>query len=128
MAERKDRLELDYVGPGKWITMGGEFAVIKRFRPINPMESSTLPAKNRRHIFSVRDLREIKVPGKFYELSPEIYQAVRFQDVVPFLKDYMEQEDKRKEEEDRLPQKSPQVVRVFPELDEVRSMHGRLVG
>lgn len=121
MAWRKDRFDLDYVGPGKWVTMGGEFAVIKKFRPINPMESSQIPAKNRRHIFSVRDLRELKVPGKFYELSPEIHQAARFQDIVPFLKERVEQDEARARAEAEHPtEKPPQIVRVFPELREMR--------
>lgn len=118
---RPDRFDLDYVGPGKWVTMGGEFGIVKRFRPINPMESSAIPAKNRRHIFSVRDLRQIKVPGKFYELSPEIYQAARFQDIVPFLKERIDREVARSKEETEHPtEKPPQVVRVFPELREMR--------
>lgn len=84
------KLELEYVAPGKWVTTDGRFGVIKKFKPINPMETSELPAKNRRHIFSVRDLRERTFTGLYYELAPEIYQAQRFADVHPWLSEFNE--------------------------------------
>lgn len=82
------RLELEYVAPGKWVTLDGRFGVVKKPRPINPMETSELPPKNRRHIFSVRDLRDRTFYGLYYELAPEIYQASRFADVHPWLVDF----------------------------------------
>ena len=87
-----ENLELEYVGPGKWITVDGAFGVIKKFRPINPMETSEVPSKMNRHIFSIRDLREMDMTGTFYELAPELYQARRFKDVYPWLLDFVGKE------------------------------------
>jgi len=85
-------LELEYVGPGKWITADGAFGIIKKFRPINPMETSEVPSKMNKHLFSVRDLREMDMTGTFYELAPEIRQLRRFKDVHPFLMDLAKKE------------------------------------
>jgi len=94
LRERKGSLaEIEFVGPGKWITTDGRFGVIKKFRPINPMESSELPGKRDRHVFSVRDLRNRTYTGLFYELSPELYQARRFKDVVPWIREFDQKDE-----------------------------------
>ena len=35
---RNNKLELDNVGIGKWMTSDGRFGVFRRLMPINPME------------------------------------------------------------------------------------------
>ena len=78
-------MELEYVSIGKWITTDGKFAVVKKPKPINPMESSELPPKNRRHVFSIRDLRDRNYSGMAYELSPELTFVETFKEVIPYL-------------------------------------------
>jgi len=87
-------VELDFVASGKWVSTDGQFGIIKKFRPLNPMESSELPNKRDRHIFSVRDLRGRTYTGLYYELSPELYQARRFKDVAPWINSFVQSDDK----------------------------------
>ena len=82
-------VELDFVAPGKWVTTDGQFGVIKKFKPLNPMETRTLLGKNSKHVFSIRDLRERTYHGIYYELSPEINFVNRFKDIIPWLKSYL---------------------------------------
>lgn len=94
LGKKNKQAEIEFVAPGKWVTTDGMFGIIKKFRPMNPMESSTPPGRRDRHVFSIRDLRNRTLPGLYYELSPELYQARRFKDVVPWINDFVSAQEK----------------------------------
>jgi len=83
---RNRKLELDSVGIGRWMTADGRFGVLKRRRPINPMEA-TSDFKIQVE-YSIHSFEEYDGPREFLELAPEVGRVQVFREVFPWLGEY----------------------------------------
>lgn len=83
---RNKRLELTYVGLGKWFTSDGRFAVLKQMRPIDPM-LATMRWKIQ-YVYSIRSFVDYNGPREWPELAPEIGRVGVYKDVFPWLGKY----------------------------------------
>ena len=86
---RNNKLELENVGPRKWITADGRFGVVQMLKPIPPGYYTTEVYKRKvEYVYTIRDLAEFDGPENFYELAPEIGRVDKFSQVFPWLGKY----------------------------------------
>jgi hypothetical protein len=80
---RNLKLELNNVGPGRWLTSDGRFGVFKRMMPINPW----LVTYNWKIKFeySIHDFRDYNGPREYIELAPEVGRVGVYREVFPWL-------------------------------------------
>lgn len=83
---RNKRLELNHVAPGVWFTTDKRFAVVRRLKPIKPLEV-TADFKISKE-FSIRSFVGYDGPREYPQLAPEVGVVETFREVFPWLGKY----------------------------------------